>query len=215
MVRNKQRSRRRGKPRSRRSKILGAVGGAISPPPFVPTMSYAHKFRFTNGATAAVDVPVTRENLLNLVQIGASATTSARLFEAIRLRSVEMWTNPVALGSPPTTCSIEWLGENSPSVVVSDISMGVRPAHVRSLPPPASSNRWWSMSGSLESDDLFSLTLPANSIVDVIADCRVVEAENPTAGDGSTSLSAGKLYGGYLDGLSSGIFTPTGYNAVT
>lgn len=187
----------------------------MSPPPFRPTVSCSHKFRFTNGATSAVDVPVTRGDLLNLLQVGVTTSTSARLIEAVRLRWVEMWANPTALGSPPNTLSVEWLGENSPSTLVSDTSMGVRPAHIRMAPPVASSNRWWSMSGSLESDVLLQLTIPANGVVDVMTDVRFVENEAATLGDGSTGLGPGSWYGGYLDGISSGIFAPVGYSPIT
>jgi len=205
----------RGTRRSGRTIVLGGGGrrSSLQPPPFQPTVGLSHKFRFTNGANTS-NFSVSRANLLNLLLVGTSATATVRLIEAIRLKFVEVWSNPVALGAAPASCQIEWLGENSPSTVISDAGMGVRPAHVASAPPSSSSNRWWSVSGSLESDVLFILGLPVNSVVDVTVDLRFVESETPTAGDIPAGASLGQVYGDYLDGLASGKLAPVGFNAL-
>lgn len=191
------------------------MGGrnSLAPTPFIPTIVYRHRFRYSNGANAGT-FGITRANLLNQLLIATSAITTVRLNEAIRLSSVEVWTNPVALGAPPTSCLIEWLGENSPSTVIENTGMGIRPAHVFSAPPPLSSNRWWSMSGQLESDQLFTITVPANSIIEVTCDCRQVETESPTAGEVPVGASLGQVYGDYLDGISSGKLAPIGYTVL-
>jgi hypothetical protein len=185
---------------------------ALQPPPFLPTVKTEHKFRFTSGSMTGSNVMITRKQILNLLLMATSATTTVRLFQAVRLKRVRMWSNPTALGQPPDACQLEWLGENSPSTVISDSSMGVRPAHVNSLPPPSASNRWWSISGQLESDVLFALTFPANTIVDVTVSARLVEQESPTAGDIPAGASLGQLYGDYLDGITSSILSPIGLN---
>jgi len=185
----------------------------LQPPPFRPTLSLPHKFRFVNGANSG-SFGVARAQLLNLLLTATSAVTTVRLIQAVRLKKVEVWTNPVALGSPPTTCSVEWLGENAPSTVVSDISMGVRAAHVRTRPPPRSSDRWWCLSGQQENDLLFELVLPANCVIDVTVELRFVEAEAPTAGDVPAGAVLGTLYGDYLDGIGSGKLSPVGYNVI-
>jgi len=155
---------------------------------------------------------ITRASLLNQVVYATSTTATARIMEAVRLKKVEIWTNPVALGAAPTTCAIEWLGENSPSVFISDTSMGVLPAHISAKPPPSSSNRWWSMSGQLETDDLFALTFPANTIIDVTVEARLVEQEAPTAGPVPTGAIFGQIYGCTLDGNGvTGVLLPVGY----
>jgi len=191
-------------------------GGAsiLQPPPFIPTMKVQHRFRFVSGTNSATGLSITRKQLLNLVLYTPTAITSVRLFEAVRLRKVMMWANPTALGAPPNTLQIEWFGENSPSVSISDTGMGIRPAHVSSAPPASSSNRWWSMTGSLESDQMFALTFPANTVIDVILDCRLVETELPTAGDVPAGAVIGQLYGDYLDGLASGLLSPIGYTVL-
>jgi hypothetical protein len=200
-------------PRRQTSSGRAVVGRSLQPPPFIPTMRLSHKFRFNNGANSGT-FTILRSNILNLVLYSTSATLTARIFQAVRLKRVEVWGNPVALGSPPSQVSLEWIGENSPSTVVSDTGMGVRPAHVRSEPPPSSSNRWWSISGTSESDQLFTLILQANSVIDVTLELRLVEQEAPTAGDVPAGASLGQLYGDYLDGLTSGKLVPEGYTAL-
>jgi len=178
-------------------------------PPFVPTLSLSHKFRFQNGANSG-SYTITRGNLLNLLLVTPTAITSARILQAVRLKRVSVWANPSALGAAPTEIELEWFGENSPSTTISDSTMGVRPAHIDSAPPPSSSNRWWSISGTLESDSMFSMVLPADCIIDVTLELRLVEAEAPTAGDVPAGATIGRLYGDYLDGIASAKLSPLG-----
>jgi hypothetical protein len=173
-------------------------------------MGLTHKFRFENGTNNGT-YNITRGNLLNMVLVATSAVTTVRPFEAVRLRKVEMWANPVALGSAPSNIQIEWLGENSPSTVISDTGMGVRPGHVASVPPPSSSNRWWSISGTSESDVMFSMTIPADSVIDVTVELRFVEQEPPTAGEVPAGATIGQVYGDYLDGIASSKLVPVGF----
>lgn len=203
----------RGPRRGGRQQGLGGGRNRLQPPPFIPTLKLSHKFRFESGANTGT-FSVTRANLLNLVLVATSAITTARLIEAVRLQSVEVWANPVALGAPPNNLFIEWLGENSPSTLIGDTGMGVRPPHVSAFPPSSSSNRWWSISGTSESDVLFILGLPTNSVVDVTVELRMVEMETPTAGEVPAGATLGQVYGDYLDGLASGKLTPVGFTAL-
>jgi len=206
MSRNSQRP--RGSRRGGRIRGLGRAGDTRLPP-FVPTLSLSHKFRFQNGANSG-SYTITRGNLLNLLLVTPSAITSARILQAVRLKRVSVWANPSALGAAPTEIELEWFGENSPSTTISDSTMGVRPAHIDSAPPPSSSNRWWSISGTLESDPMFAMVLPADCIIDVTLELRLVEAEAPTAGDVPAGATIGRLYGDYLDGIASAKLSPLG-----
>jgi len=203
-------TRPRGSRRGGRKRGLGGTGNALVPPPFIPTLKLSHKFRYLNG-TSAGSFNITRGNLLNTVLYTPTAMTSVRLFQAVRLKKVEIWANPQALGAAPTVLGLEWVGENAPSTQISDNPMGVRPAYIRALPPPSSSNRWWSINGTSESDQLFSLILPANCVIDVTLELRLVENESPTAGDVPAGAVVGRLYGNYLDGLVSGSLVPQGF----
>lgn len=181
----------------------------MQPPPYIPTLSLSHKFRFLSGTNSG-NFSITRGNLLNLLVTATTAITTVRQATAVRLKSVEVWTNPTALGSAPPGVRIEWLGENSPSTIMSDVPMGVRPGHIRAIPPPSSSNRWWSISGMSEADVLFVLGLPANAVIDVTLDMRLVVNESPVAGDVPAGAAVGQVYCDYLDGLASGKLNPDG-----
>jgi hypothetical protein len=189
------------------------ISGLGHIPPFTPTLRTTHKFRFVNGANNGT-YTITRAQLLNLVLYTPTTSTSVRLFEAVRLVGLEMWSSPAALGSQASQLSLEWLGENGPSTIVSDTSIGVSPAHIRSSPPSRSSCEWWSMSGQQEADDLFVLVIPVNTTIDVTMALRFVENEAPTEGDAPTGATVGRLYGDYLDGLVSGMLAPVGYIAL-
>jgi len=203
----------RGPRRGGRKRGLGGGSNRIQPPAFVPTMGLSHKFRYENAGNNGT-FNITRGNLLNQVLVATSTTTTTRIFEAVRLKSVEVWGSPVALGSAPINCQIEWLGENSPSTVISDVSMGVRPSHVASAPPSSSSNRWWSISGTSEADVVFAMTIPSESVIDVTVELRLVEQEAPTPGDPAVGATLGQVYGDYLDGIASGKLVPVGFTVL-
>jgi hypothetical protein len=93
--------------------------------------------------------------------------------------------------------------------------MGVLPAHIRCIPPPRSSNQWWSMSGTDETDVLFEMdAIPPNTFIDVTVELRLVETENPTAGDVPAGAILGRLYGDYLDGITGSLCQPVGFTAL-
>jgi hypothetical protein len=198
----------RGKARGR--KTTSTRGGALSHiPPFIPTVTSNHVFRFLNGANNGV-FTITRANLLNLLLVTPTAISSVRLLEAVRLKAVEIWSQPSQLGSANSSVTLEWLGQFGPSTVVSDIPVGVTPGHIRSSPPSDASERWWSMSGFNETDNLFTLSLPINCVIDVSLEMRFVEQESPTFADIPAGATVGQLYGYYLDGITSGKLAPTG-----
>jgi len=179
----------------------------LGPPEFVPSPTFGHTFRFTNGSNAG-SYTMARSNMLNLMQVAVTAVTTMRPIEAIKLNRIRVWSNPPALGSPPTTVSVEWVGTQGPSVIHSDTSMGVRPACVITRPPKDASERWWSMSNFNETDQLFTLVLPADALIEVSTTIRLVDNESSIAGDIPAGATPGTFYYDYLDGIASGKLTP-------
>jgi len=90
--------------------------------------------------------------------------------------------------------------------------MGIRPGRLSTTPPKDSSDRWWSVSGSNESEALIKLIVPVGSIIDVDLTVRLPENEAPVAGESGTALGAtvGQVYWNYLDGFASKLLTPVG-----
>jgi len=173
-------------------------------------MAFGHTFRFYGTFGEPTSVTVSRKELLNLVLVATSGITTARIFEAIRLTRLRLWVNPPTGGSVSTTGSIEWVGQNAPSIIKQDTSMGIEPAYVQTKPPPRSSDQWWSMSGSDESDDLFTITVYGTAILDVHVSVRLVDTEAPTAGSVPVAATLGQLYYNYLDSDSSSVWVPQG-----
>jgi hypothetical protein len=195
--------------REGRQIALGVGIGTPEPPQFQPTLKINQRLRYL-GNTAGASVNITRGNLLGLYVTALTATTTTKLFAAVKLKRVEIWASPATnAGSSTLTASVEWLGVNAPSTISADSTLGTaRPLHVVAVPPPDSSNRWWSLVGSNESEVLFKLVYPPNAVVDIIISARLFETETPEAGDVPAGATAGTLYENYLDGIASGTLSP-------
>jgi hypothetical protein len=71
------------------------------------------------------------------------------------------------------------------------------------------------MSGTDETDVLFEMdAIPVNTFIDVTVELRLVETENPTAGDVPVGAILGRLYGDYLDGITGSLCQPVGFTAL-
>ncbi len=188
-------------------------GSGERPPQIATTVKSKHRFRFTSGTNVG-SFAITRLRLLELLQVAKTATTATRIINAARVRSVELWGEPPALGAAQTSVSVEWVGTNAPSVLHSDTTMGVRPAHVFSVPPAGSSSQWWSITGSGETDQLFIINIgtgSSNVIIDVVVDLRFVDNEAAIATSvNPAAATAGTLYYNYLDGFTSAKLAPIG-----
>jgi hypothetical protein len=123
-----------------------------------------------------------------------------------------MWGQPAALGGSNGSIVIEWEGNNAPSTIHSDTSIGVKPSYLSCKPPPDSSNRWWSISGSSETEVLCNLTYQAGTIIDMHVSLRFADDEAPVAAENGTGAAAtvGHVYFNYLDGFASKHLTPVG-----
>ncbi len=204
-----------GKKRSTRSPSARGGGSKraleVSPPEFVPTISTGHCFRF-NAGSAFTSLPITRGMLLNLYSVATTSTNQFRLLTAVKLKRVRMWGQPAALGSANTRIVCEWLGSNAPSTIHSDTATGVRPSFIDSKPPKDSSDTWWSISGSNESETLFKVTGQVGTIIDVHLSLRFADDEAGVAAENGTAAAAsvGQVYWNYLDGFASKKLTPEG-----
>lgn len=184
---------------------------AIRPPEIVTTLSLGHVFRF-NSSNAFTSVPITRAMLLNLVSMATTTTNQFRTMTAIKLKRIRMWGQPAALGSANTRVVCEWVGNQGPSTIHTDTASGVRPSYVDTRPPADSSDRWWSISGSNETEVLCKLTGQVGTIIDVHASIRMADNEAGVAAENGTAAGAsvGHVYFNYLDGFASKILTPEG-----
>lgn len=175
------------------------------------TLKNNQRFRFT-ALNSITKVPVTRAQLLNLLTMAVTTTSQYRLYDAILLKSVQIWSVPPSTAIAQQVATVEWTGINAPSIIVSDTSMGnARPLHVFTTPPPNSSDRWWSISGSNENEVLFYITAPQYAVVDVVIQMRLQDDDGAVAGQNGTGAAStvGVIYCNYLDGFTNKELQPT------
>ncbi len=103
-------------------------------------------------------------------------TTVACWTTALKVRSVELWAAPAALGAGATV-SVNWFGaSNSPNLEVSDTSLSTSTnAHIRSMPPVNSTASFWQRASV--STNMFTLVLPAGGICDLEVDMILADQD--------------------------------------
>jgi len=184
----------------------------MGPKQLAPDVRFSKTFRYNSSSAAASD-EVTVGNLLQLMVVALTVTTTARLWRSVRLVRVEAWSIG-AIGGTPEIIRIVGVGDG-PQAVASDMSMGVRPAHVVWRPPARSRSSFWYDTGSGEADGLFELTAPSGTILDITLEVLMVnnfDTGGATAGPVPAGASAGAVYLCSLDGNGlTGKFVPEDY----
>lgn len=117
-----------------------------------------------------------------MAQAAPAVTGGFRVCDSVRIRSIEMWAQPVPTATVPTLISIESLGSNylgGPSRVKQDMGMGqARPAHLHWKPEPGTQAAQWFTSLNLNGG-VIQLKCPAACVMDVTYD--IVMADGNTA----------------------------------
>jgi len=202
-------------PARRRNRRRGAP---MSPPTFSASKVISSRYRFECN-TSLGQTPVTAQDLLDLLCMATGTTAAYRICSAVKLRSVRMW-GPMASDLKPVTCEVEYAQSESaaignPSTVRSDTSIGAtRGACVSYAPPAGSLASFWQP--RVASDELFYLTGPANSIVDIVLDQQVVlNISDVDAVGGSVSgATVGQVYVRPLDSNGSKYLQPVSYPTI-
>ncbi len=121
--------------------------------------------------TAVSSIDITGRCLLNLIIATSTATTTAiNVYEAMRITRVSMYFVPSStggFGNQADELVLNWRGERSPDVRMSDRGTLSHPACVKSVPPPESLAAFWvTNQGNIDSV-LFNISCPAATIIDV------------------------------------------------
>jgi len=176
----------------------------IPHPPPIQDYGITHttKLRFQTNA-AQSQTSITYQNLLDTINVALTTVTASELFQAVRVRQVEMWATPVIGGA--TSVQVEFNGTVAGIIgdtkIHTDTSIGVQPAHVRARPAARSGVALFQASVA---DQAFALTCPSGTVVDVSLTFRGrpdVFAPTQNAPVGAT---AGAWYYRGLDGLAAG-----------
>lgn len=175
------------------------------PPPFSPDDVFGTSFRY-NVTTGTQNMIITRQMMLNLLVFGVNSTTAYRMFSAVRITRIRVWS--AALGSATNSgsvaiSSLQWAGQGSrPRTIVAE-SMGVTVGHLDSRPPPHSQASFWSNDNYLETDVLFTLDVNSGDVIQIDVACSIQNGVTAqyTAGSITTTstLATGKVYQPTLD----------------
>jgi len=190
--------------------------GSPQPPQFNAAPTFRHRFRYMSSA-ALVNVNVTSALLMPRIVMALTATTTVGLFNAFRIRSVEMW-GPPAATLAPVTVSVEFetpsanAGFGTKRRLESDTSVGAtRVAHVFSRPLPDTPAAAWqnSVAATTTTNGAgFILNGPTNTIVDVVLDLTLQNGDTPFTGPAGVAAVPGTLYYNDLDGSIAGLLAP-------
>lgn len=218
-MQNKQRRKnRRQKPNKnqiKRRSFAVSDGEVLSRPgPFCPTIKYRHSFRVQ--AATAITGTYSGQNLLDTMLYSYSATATLRPIQAIRLRRVQIWAPPAAIGAAQSGASLEWEGSQSPSVLLSDQAMGVTPAYIDSRPPKNSTANWWfQQGGSNLTTNLFNFACSLGGCFQITVDIHAPEISELTAGLSGTGLTFPAAMFARPAVANSGTWDPIGYTLFT
>jgi len=154
--------------------------------------------RYQIGSTIGTPRVVTRANVLNtLIMNQNSSTTNYRLCAAVRVNKIRLTTS---IGA-----SLEWLSAYGPtSATLVTATSTTAAGFLTQRPPKNSLCSFWSMNGSNESENLFSITGQTNDYVDVYFSIVLLDVEPAVIVTSQNSGTVGQVYRTYLDGPSSG-----------
>jgi hypothetical protein len=201
-------SRRRKVANVRRSR--GARLPSSGPSQLKTNLEVRHQYRFLSSSGAATSIYASDL----LTASGVCATTAIlgkALFFTVKVNQIEIWSPPAAQGAAVTCGVLFPASNNSPSREVTDTSVSVAtPAHVLAQPLPLSLSAFWQNGGSAADPNMFTLTAPSGSIIDVwlslvLNDGSPVDVDNTATLVGATvgsvyycsldsSISAGSVY---------------------
>jgi hypothetical protein len=165
----------------------------MGPMQFESNVRIHHRFRYVaQGALATVGITDT-----NCVSSQGAICTVAALTVtpwvlSTRIKRVDMWAAPAAQGQS-ATCSIEWFGfNNSPNIQESDTTLSVgKNAYLSSSPPDTSLASFWQKATGTQ---LFSLTCPSGTIIDIIYDSIIGDDETSDDINVAGAVVLGEIY---------------------
>jgi len=158
----------------------------LSPPQYDANTTVSRIYRFINSGSAGSFVITACK--LGALQTICTTTNSVvtQLFEAVRVRRIEVWASPVVATPVPVNVSCIFagsaLGVAGNDITVSDMSIGTtRPAYICAIPPRNSqASQWQSCDTTTGSNTFFRLVLPAGAVIDVHLSLRTTNDTRST-----------------------------------
>lgn len=187
--------------------VGGIRRGYSKPQPISATKTLSFVMRYTMGSAGVITASI--DDLLDSYFVASATNAGLRVFSAIKLRKVEAW-GPAYTGANPVNLTFTWLSDSAsvevgaPSQAITDTSVAFNDCpHLCVTPPPGSACFNW-LSASANSEKLFALVAPSNSVVDIHFTAAIAEG---AVGGGTPQVAivrslagatAGQLYTSFL-----------------
>jgi hypothetical protein len=157
--------------------------------------------RFTVTA-AVVNQNITFQNLGDTIAVATTAIAPFQLFQQVKLLRVSVW-GILAQGAS-STVEVLYPANNNPgltgnSEIVTDTSLGVRPACVHAVPGRKTQAGDWQLSTSAAI--AFKFTAPTGSVIDVAMTFRNIPGTATACTNASVGATVGSVFYRGLDGL--------------
>jgi hypothetical protein len=183
------------------------------PPAIRPQITHTQRLRFVTNANIQ-QTNISFQNLLDAMLVATSATVAFDIFDAVKVKSVEMWSLFTNDGTP-VTVNVSFpggvTGGAGDAKEHADTSVGISPAHLHVRPDRTCAAAMWQGSSTFVA---FQLTCPSQTVIDVEVSFRntivaPVSSQNAIAG-----ATTGQFYYRGLDGIAVATtkFTPQALN---
>jgi len=203
-----------GAPRTQKQRGRNGGRGSAQPLPIQASIQIDKVIRFEFDPLS--DVAITNTDLLDLLCMADTATSAFRILSAIRLRKIEIWSEPVAGGSKVSIEDeqIGITGVGGPSRVKEDTTLGVtRPAHLVWTPASGSIQAMWCSAGT--GDAYLTLNATTAGFLDLHISMIVQDGETPVAVSAAVvAATVGQVYIRALDSTSAGLIVPVAYPTI-
>jgi hypothetical protein len=186
------------------------IDGPIPHPKQINGQEIRHSTTLRYLTNAVTSIGITYQNLLDCLLVATTATAGTDLFQAVRIKAIEIWAAPVqgTLQSGYVEFSGTVAGFVGDHAYHTDTSLGVQPLHIKCRPSKGSAASLWQISSA---NVAFILRTPASCVVDVQVEYRSQFINANTACQNAlVGATAGIQYIRGLDGLASAStqFTP-------
>jgi len=157
------------------------------------------RFYAANGGAYGLQI----NDLLDLICVATTSTQAYRLFDSVRLRSIEIW--GAASTASNTLVSIEEINSGgaaylaSRSQVLQDMVVGTaRAAHILYRPTPGTVQYSWFTATVNSSSQILNITAPAGAVLDLTIEYTMADGnQGPSAiasNSSFTTATAGNVY---------------------
>jgi hypothetical protein len=166
-------------------------------PPQIQGYEIVHKkrMRFTVIAAAATTA-ISFQNLLDTIILATTNVLGYDVFDIVRIRSVEVWSQS-AIGTP-STVTVSYSTATGDRSIHTDTSLGIKPAYIKAVPSAKSLASFWQVSAA---GVAFTVTCPAGSVVDVSLSYKTSEIAPVAANAALVAANVGDIFYRGLDGL--------------